>query len=95
MAAPMPDSTRLADDIATGNNASREVPLAKMLDEPTHPALSKVTCQRHNSQVTLLGEVPTFYLKQLAQETATRIRGISTVENKVQVIPAPIAGRSQ
>lgn len=95
MAAPMPDSSRLADDIATGNTSNSQVPLATMLGEPTHPALANVTCEQHDSRVTLQGEVPTFYLKQLAQETAARIRGIRTVENLVKVVHAPIAGRAQ
>ncbi len=93
MASTTPGSKRIEDGSATGKQCVPKASLSALLDEPAHPALVNVACEVVDSKVILEGEVPTFYLKQLAQETAARIRGIQTVENKIQVKHARVGGK--
>jgi len=59
--------------------------LATLAPEQVHPGLAEVTCERRADVAVLRGQVPTFYLKQLAQEAAAKIDGIQSVVNQVQV----------
>lgn len=93
MASPTPHSIRLADDNAKGIRTASKVSLASLLDGQAHPALVNVTCDLSGSKLTLEGDVPTFYLKQLAQEAAVRVQGVEKVENRIEVRPAHVAGR--
>jgi osmotically-inducible protein OsmY len=63
--------------------------LASLLGDAVHPGLSGVSCHLDASVVVLRGEVPTFYLKQLAQETAIRADGVEKVNNEIQVHAKP------
>lgn len=63
--------------------------LASLLGDAVHPGLSGVSCQVDANVVVLRGEVPTFYLKQLAQETASRADGVEKVNNEIQVHAKP------
>lgn len=92
MASHQIESKRLANESAKGDNKMQKVPLAAMVDGRPHPALANVTCSIDNGQITLEGVVPTFYLKQLAQETAVRIRDVQTVNNKIVVKHAHVGG---
>ncbi len=85
MALPTPYTTRPADQSVGGTNAVRNGSLSALLGVPCHPGLSRVSCEVIASRATLDGEVPTFYLKQVAQETASRIAGVQTVENRIKV----------
>lgn len=63
--------------------------LASLLGDAVHPGLSGVSCQLDANVVVLQGEVPTFYLKQLAQETAIRANGVEKVNNEITVHAKP------
>lgn len=41
--------------------------------------------EEHGGTITLWGRVPSFYLKQLAQEVLMGLDGIETVDNRVDV----------
>ncbi|WP_252853550.1 BON domain-containing protein [Aeoliella straminimaris] len=63
--------------------------LSSLLGDAVHPGLSGVSCQIDANMVVLRGEVPTFYLKQLAQETASRAAGVEKVNNEIEVHAKP------
>lgn len=54
-----------------------------------YPYLSGIKCLVSDGTAILLGVVPTFHLKQLAQELAVHTLGVHQVDNQVQV---PIRG---
>jgi hypothetical protein len=58
-------------------NALRESPLA---------ALRKLSIQENDASVMILGRVPTYYLKQLAQETVMPSLGGRCLVNRVLVV---------
>lgn len=51
-------------------------------------ALSNVRCHYQQGELTLMGEVPSFYLKQLAQEVARGVEPVSQIHNRLHVCEA-------
>jgi osmotically-inducible protein OsmY len=52
-------------------------------------SLRNVSCEYSEGTLTLLGTVPSFYLRQIAQELAAHTRGVRQVNNDLQVSVAP------
>jgi osmotically-inducible protein OsmY len=50
-------------------------------------ALRLVSCDFHEGVLTLRGQVPSFYLKQVAQELIRRLDGAEEINNRLEVIP--------
>jgi osmotically-inducible protein OsmY len=48
-------------------------------------ALRGVTCELHQGRLTLCGQVPTYYLKQLAQVVASQVEGVEGLVNAIDV----------
>jgi len=48
-------------------------------------ALRSITCELHQGKLTLCGQVPTYYLKQLAQATASQVEGAEALDNAIAV----------
>jgi osmotically-inducible protein OsmY len=48
--------------------------------------LESVAIEEHGKVLYLSGQLPTFYLKQLAQETLRRVPGVKSVRNEIDVI---------
>jgi len=72
---------------ATDRDVSRRISqLARTsLSGSGYAALAEVTCEFENGVLTLRGNVPSFYMKQMAQ---TLVRGVSEVQhidNRVEV----------
>jgi osmotically-inducible protein OsmY len=65
------------------DEVSRRVELG--LRETAHSALALVTCEFEEGIVILRGDVPTFYLKQLAQTVARKTPGVTGVVNHIRV----------
>jgi osmotically-inducible protein OsmY len=55
------------------------------LRETSHPPLVAVTCDFDDGTATLRGDVPSFYLKQLAQSIARQTNGVTHVVNQIRV----------
>ncbi len=53
-------------------------------DVGCHP-LRQIRVSSDHGRVTLNGEVPTYYLKQIAQSIAMRFEGVVSLENKLVV----------
>lgn len=51
-----------------------------------YPQLQAVGCESEGDSVLLSGEIDSFYMKQLAQEVATRTPGVRSVRNDIQVV---------
>lgn len=51
-----------------------------------YPQLQAVSCESEGDSILLSGEIDSFYMKQLAQEVATRTPGVRFVKNDIQVI---------
>ena len=50
-----------------------------------YPAIRSVSCECRQGVLFLRGLLPTFYLKQLAQEAVAKVEGISQVVNETVV----------
>ena len=47
--------------------------------------LNNVACDYHRGALRLRGEVPTFYLKQVAQTLVRRLEGVGEINNRLEV----------
>jgi hypothetical protein len=50
-------------------------------------ALKHVTCDCRDGVLVLRGCLPSYYLKQVAQEVVARLEGVEGVENEIKVVP--------
>ena len=50
-----------------------------------YQVLARLRCEVTAGLAVLQGEVPTYFLKQIAQETARHVQGIRVVQNLVEV----------
>ena len=66
--------------------------ISQMFLRSSHVNLRRITCDLQDGWLVLHGVVPTFHLKQLAQETARKAVGCSPLRNDVRVLD-PIHGR--
>jgi hypothetical protein len=51
-------------------------------------ALKNIGCEYHEGVLTLHGCLPSYYLKQLAQEAVARVNGIVRIDNQIAVVPS-------
>jgi hypothetical protein len=61
-------------------------------------ALRDVSCEAHAATVQLHGHLPTYYLKQLAQEVVAAVEGVRQVINRIEVVIStgrPLAERQR
>lgn len=54
-------------------------------DSP-YPALRNVRCTVHDGVAQLDGALPSFYLKQLAQEIVKQLNAVEEVANRIKVV---------
>jgi osmotically-inducible protein OsmY len=52
----------------------------------SYVALKNVACEFRDGVLTLNGCLPTYYLKQVAQEAVARLDGIARIENRIEVV---------
>jgi len=55
------------------------------LSSKPHLPRAQVRCYADGGQVTLQGEVSSYFHKQMAQESIRRIDGVQQIENRLQV----------
>ena len=69
--------------------------VAARLRRSGYPFLRGIKCEVRDGLVVLSGAVPTFHLKQVAQELAAHTKGVRQVENRLHVTSTIYqAGRS-
>jgi hypothetical protein len=86
-----PDLERVASSTA-GIGASAE---GRLRSSP-YLALRDVGCAERDGVVTLRGHLPSYYLKQIAQEVVGEVDGVRAVNNQIEVLAPPpraVAGR--
>jgi osmotically-inducible protein OsmY len=49
-------------------------------------ALKKVSCDSHEGVLILRGCVPSYYLKQIAQQAVASLEGVERIDNQIEVI---------
>lgn len=77
---------------STGESVCRHA--AVILGESAYLPLRTLRCNYENGKLTLRGEVPTFYLKQLAQSVIRDIECPNGVINLIEVVsPGALGGR--
>jgi osmotically-inducible protein OsmY len=55
-------------------------------------ALKNVSCEYDGGRLTLTGCLPTYYLKQVAQEVVAGVDGVTQVVNQISVVKADPVG---
>jgi hypothetical protein len=57
-------------------------------------ALKNVACDCRDGVLVLRGCLPSYYLKQVAQEAVARLEGVKAIDNQIQILsPASRSGR--
>jgi osmotically-inducible protein OsmY len=93
------DETRSRDERSPSRSIRSEVPhraggrrfhdlqqrVTDALLNSGYAALSFVGCRVDSGRVILIGSVPSYHLKQLAQVHALRVDGVGRVENRLEV----------
>jgi osmotically-inducible protein OsmY len=55
--------------------------------ENVYLALRSLTCEVADGVLTLSGRVPSYYLKQVAQEAVADLPGVRQIVNAIEVLP--------
>ena len=68
--------------------ASPQAVAERALRSGPYPALKKLSCDYRDGVLVLRGCVPSYYLKQIAQEVvAHQVKGMGRLDNQIQVLP--------
>ena len=79
------DRPKHAKTSATVAPPRLETEVLQCLRSSGYRCLANVLCRCHHGHVTLIGRVPTYHMKQLAQECARRADGVEKVDNRLIV----------
>lgn len=55
------------------------------LQHSPYRAIRRVSCTFDDGVLTLVGQVPTFHHKQLAQTAIAGLRGVNHIDNRIEV----------
>jgi hypothetical protein len=67
--------------------ASLRAVAERALRSGPYPALKKLSCAYRGGVLVLRGCLPSYYLKQIAQEVvAHQVRGVGRLDNRIQVV---------
>ena len=56
------------------------------LRQSSYSSLQDISCEYDDGVLILCGQVPTFFQKQLAQESVRHLEGIAQVVNQIRVV---------
>ena len=73
----VPDKTQTDEVVATAKDRIRR---------HSHLSEQRIWCDYNGQQLYLRGQVPSFYLKQLAQNAVSGMDGVSQVVNEIEVL---------
>ena len=80
-------------DIALGGDSIRRTSLSLEVEgrlrRSGYLALHDVSCDVRAGVARLQGRLPSFYLKQIAQELARNVAGVRVIINQIEVINVP------
>lgn len=57
----------------------------KLLRSCSHSPVRRVQCRFHEGVLILSGQVPTFYMKQVAQELLRNLQRVEQIDNRLSV----------
>ncbi len=63
----------------------------RLTQSPYAAIFQRLSCHCDEGHLTLRGQLPSFYHKQLAQETVGNVDGITRVINETEVVEANVA----
>jgi hypothetical protein len=79
-------ATRILDP-----QASPQAVAERGLRSSRYPALKTVSCDYQDGVLVLRGRLPSYYLKQIAQEVvAHQVKGVGRLDNQIQVVRAVV-----
>jgi len=58
----------------------------------SYSSLRAVSCKLIDGVMVLRGEVPSYYLKQMAQEAVLRLEGVQKIDNQIRLMFAMTEG---
>jgi hypothetical protein len=61
-------------------------PIVRALTQRNMPALRRVSVEETDTTIVLTGTVPSYYMKQLAQESALPLCGQRRLVNRIEVV---------
>jgi len=77
IAPPLPTNVTFSDSVAH---------LAEtLLGRSGYRSLQRVHCEYVAGTLTLRGQVPSFYMKQVAQTVVKSLRGVTLIDNRLEV----------
>jgi len=85
---PSTNDTRQPDNIEPTKAAVKNkvaVEAKRRLQATSYFALRSVSCEFHEGMLVLRGKVPSFYLKQIAQEIMQNMEGVDALVNALEV----------
>jgi len=71
----------------TGHHPTIDHKVAERLRRSNYGALRDISCSTSDGEVCLMGFLPSYYLKQVAQEIASGVEGVRHVVNRIKVFP--------
>jgi hypothetical protein len=95
----VPELSRRDSDRPTTGESNIGLPMEQRLRSCGYAALGQIRCgfQRDGGVLCLSRSVPSYYLKQLAQELAADLEEVRPVDNQIRVVvsrPGGAAGKS-
>ena len=73
--------------IQDGSQTDQVAALAKdLIRRHPHLSVQRIWCEYNGRRLYLRGQVPTYYLKQLAQTAFADLDGVSQVVNEIEVL---------
>ena len=82
-----PDTRSLDSQAATADLAER------CLRSNPYLALKNISCDLLDGVLVLRGCLPTYYLKQIAQEVVADLEGVKRIDNQIQVMTPAFPSR--
>lgn len=79
-------SQRTTPDDARLHCVVAQAVLSRLRSSP-YRVLRSLTCEFRSGELHLQGIVPTYYMKQMAQETIRSVSGMKKIINRVTVLP--------
>lgn len=64
----------------------------ELFTQSSYAQLKRIHCDFEKGVLVLKGELPTYFLKQIAQSLATHAPGVRTISNRILVVDPDLAG---
>ena len=87
-----PASTESATPARTPQLVLKEL-AERCLHSNPYLALKNISCELLDGVLVLRGCLPTYYLKQIAQEAVAPLEGVERIDNQIQVVAPAIPSR--